>query len=99
MQQRAISSYKQENLSYPGDAAAWSSPDPNGGVGDDDGRSGEGPDAAAEAATRHLRAGASGRSRLAWARGGRRRPGPRPLQASMRPEQSIAGDTLPARNR
>jgi len=56
------------------------------------------PDAAAEAATRHLRAGGSGRSRSAWARSGRSRPAPKPLQASMRPEQSIAGDALLARN-
>jgi hypothetical protein len=57
-------SYSYRFFFYPGDAAVWSSPAPNGGLGgedDDDGRSGEPPDAAAEATTRHLRASAGGR--------------------------------------
>jgi hypothetical protein len=80
-------------------AAATITSNVHSSVKECDGKSGEGPDAAAEAAMRHLREAAGGRSRSAWARSGRRRPGTRPLQASMRPEQSIAGDTLPARNR
>jgi hypothetical protein len=67
-------------------AAATITSNVHSSVKECDGKSGERPDAAAEAAMRHLREAAGGRSRSAWARSWRRRPGTRPLQASMRPE-------------